>query len=343
MDRATEPLSRAAAGQTLLVLVLCLTWIAPSAGGQAQTPENIPTIEVSPSLLWDLPLGSEAQDNLKRAIRERRYEQAESTLLEQTRQNPKSPELFKLLGSVLFLDGQYLNSAIALKKSEALSPLDNPSRFMLAMAYVALGRDDWARPELERLATSEERNAQYYYWLSRLDYNDMDFNSSLTNARLALSVNPNFAKAYESLGLTYEAIGRLEEAIQAYKSAVQLGSNDRYATAWPAFELGALLIKLGRLGDASAYLQESLEQAPQFPKAHFQMGLLLEKMGKFDQAIAELTKAATLDPSYPEPHYVLGRVYRLKGEGKASAQAFQDFEELSQQQKSKVRLRKRSR
>jgi len=156
-------------------------------------------------------------------------------------------------------------------------------------------------------------------------------------------VDPAFARAYESLGLAYEAQGRLEEAIQAYKSAAQLGSNDGPASAWPAFELGALLIKLGRLSEASTYLRQSLERAPQFPKAHFQMGLLFEKQGNLDQAIAELTTAATLDPSYPEPHYALGRVYRVKGEEKASSQAFEDFEKLSLQQKSEARLRKRSR
>jgi len=343
MGRGREAVLMGSPARAALVLILCIPGFAPWATGRQYSSNDVSMIEVPPSLLRDLPLGAEAQDNLKHAIQERRYRQAETLLLEQSQQNPKSPALFKLLGAVLFLDGQYLNSAIAFKKSNALLPLDHPSRFTLAMAYVALGRNDWARKELEVLAASDERNAQYYYWLARLDYNDMDFTSSLANAKLALNVDPNFARAYESLGLTNEALGKSEEAIEAYQSAVRLSTNSRPPSPWPAMELGALLIKLGRLGEASSYLRQSVERDPQFPKAHFQMGLLLEKQGKLDEAIRELNQTAALEPSYPEPHYILGRVYREKGEEKAAAQAFRDFEELSRRQKSKEKLRQRSR
>ena len=56
------------------------------------------------------------------------------------------PELLRLLGGVFFLRGNSLGAAIAFKKAEALAPLDERSRFTLAMAYVVLGRRDWARP-----------------------------------------------------------------------------------------------------------------------------------------------------------------------------------------------------
>ena len=46
----------------------------------------------------------------------------------------------------------YSGGSEALKKAEALAPLDSQERFQLALAYIAMKRGDWARPELERLA-----------------------------------------------------------------------------------------------------------------------------------------------------------------------------------------------
>jgi len=80
------------------------------------------------------------------ALRAGDYEQAETLLLEAADANPKSPEVLRVLGGVFFLRGRPLNAAVALKKAEALAPLDERSRFTLVMAYVALGHRDWARP-----------------------------------------------------------------------------------------------------------------------------------------------------------------------------------------------------
>jgi Flp pilus assembly protein TadD len=74
------------------------------------------------------------------------YEQAQAMLVEEATRNPRSPELLRLLGGVFFVRREFLGSAIAFKKAEALAPLDERSRFTLAMSYVVLGRRDWARP-----------------------------------------------------------------------------------------------------------------------------------------------------------------------------------------------------
>lgn len=71
---------------------------------------------------------------MQEAVRTRDYSRAEIILAGEIEKNPKSPELLKVLGSIFFLDGKYLNTAIALKKAEAISPLDNLSRFTLALA-----------------------------------------------------------------------------------------------------------------------------------------------------------------------------------------------------------------
>ena len=118
-------------------------------------------------------MGPSLRASLREALGARDYTRAETLLVDEINRNPKSPQLLTLLGGIFFLDGKYLNTAVAMKRAEALAPLDDQSRFTLAMAYITLNHRDWARPELEKLARNDPRNALYPYWLSRLDYDAM--------------------------------------------------------------------------------------------------------------------------------------------------------------------------
>lgn len=311
---------------TLLLLAAPI----PRAGQELQL-QDAPSTAPSPSALQNAPLNPERRASLEAAIKARDYVRAETLLLEEVERNPKSATLLTILGGIFFMDGKYLNTAVAMKKAEALAPLDDRNRFTLAMAYIILNHRDWARPELEKLARSDPRNALYPYWLSRLDYDAMQFTAAVANARKALSLDPNFMKGYDNLGLCYEALGKYDEAIQTYQEAIRLNRQKPVMSPWPPLNLGALLVKLGRWEEAETYLRESLRYDPKFPQAHYQLGLLLEKQKKDAEAIRELQQAATLNPSYPEPHYILGRIYRRNGDAKNAEQAWSTFQKLKRE------------
>jgi len=239
--------------------------------------------------------------------------------------------LLKFAASVFFLDGEYLNTAIALKKAEALAPLDNPSRFTLALAYIILNHRDWARPELETLVKSDPRNALYPYWLGRIDYDAMQFTSAVANFQKALALDPAYMKTYDNLGLCYEALGQYDEAIKTYEQAIRLNREKAQPSPWPPVNLGTLLVKLGRLEEAESALLESLRYDPRFPQARYQMGLLLEKQKKDNEAVAQLKLAAEFKPNYAEPHYVLGRIYKRQGDIKNAELAWATFQKLKRE------------
>jgi tetratricopeptide (TPR) repeat protein len=218
-----------------------------------------------------------------------------------------------------------------MKKAEAISPLPDQNRFILALSYIILDHRDWARPELEKLARSDPRDARYPYWLGRIDYDAMKFKAAASHLRTALELDPTFMKAYDNLGLTDEGLGQYDDAINIYQQAINLNRQQEHRSPWPPLNLGALLVKLGRLQEAEACLQESLRYDPQFPKAHWQMGLLLEKEKKYEGAIHELNLAAQFDHADPEPHYALGGLYQRLGD-KAKAEAeWKTFEKLKKE------------
>lgn len=316
-----------------------LCWLGSvSLQGQQPKLQDVPATGVMPperpaaNALESTPLDPAVRASVREALAKRDYTRAEALLLGEIERNPKSPQLLTLVGGIFFQDGKYLNTAIAMKKAEALAPLDDSNRFTLAMAYIELNHRDWARPELEKLAQSNPQNPLYPYWLSRLDYDAMQFNAAVARLRKALELNPAFVRAYDNLGLCYEALGKYDEAIQAYQDALRLNREKTQNSPWPAMNLGALLVKLGKLSDAETYLREALRLNPKFPQARYQLGLLLEKQKKDDEALEELQQAAALNPAYPEPHYLMGKIYRSRGDAKRSDEEWATFQKLKKEQ-----------
>ena len=310
------------------LLVLWRPW--PGYGQQVRLEDASPG-EPTPDVYKQLPISEAERTTLREAIKARNYARAEDLLAGEISRQPKSPELLSMVGGVFFLDGKYLNCAVAMKKAEALAPLGSRERFTLAMSYIILNHRDWARPELEKLAGADSRSPLYPYWLGRIDYDAMHFTAAEARFQKALNLDPKFMKAYDNLGLTYEALAQYDDAVRVYRQAILMNRSEPTPSPWPPLNLGTLLVKLGRLPEAELYLEESLKYDSRFPKAHFQMGVLLEKEKKDDQACKELLEAVQNDPSYPEPHYLLGRIYTRQGNKQKADIEWQIFQKLKQE------------
>jgi tetratricopeptide (TPR) repeat protein len=313
----------------LAVALISTVWARSQDQGQPSS------IEDSMTRLGSLPLDAGKQSQLQSAIQEHNYSEAESLLAAEAKRDPKSQPLLLLLANLLFLDGKQLNAVLVLKKAELLAPLDERSRFLLALSYIALGEKNLAIPELEQLASANPTKAVYPYWLSRLMYRKMDLERAVVYAQKAVRLDPGFAKGYDQLGLCYAGLNQNEAAIRAYKDSIRLSNEQSMHWPWPSMNLGTLYLRLDRLDEAEAALRSSIAVEPQFPVAHFRLGQVLEKKGNLAAASQELTEAARLDPTYPEPHYVLARIARLQRDEKLAEQELQLFKDLRATDKQK--------
>jgi tetratricopeptide (TPR) repeat protein len=298
-------------------LAACLSLgAATAARAYAQEPPRadpaVPRVDVRD--LDAVRMEGDRRARIDEALRSGAYDRAQALLLEAVELNPRSPELLRLVGGVLFVTGQYLDSAIALKKAEALAPLDDRSRFTLAMSYVVMRQRRWARPELETLAAADPRNPLYPYWIARLDYDEEHYADAVEGFRRAVALDPSYLKAHDNLGLALDALGRYDEAMRSFREALRLNRERSVHSPWPALNLGILLTRLDRFEEAEPLFRESAGEDPRFAAAHYQLGLLLEKKGRAADSIAELTEAARLDPRYADPLYALARLYRRRGE-----------------------------
>jgi tetratricopeptide (TPR) repeat protein len=239
------------------------------------------------------------------------------------------------IANVFMMDRKPLNAAIAIKKAEALAPLAGDERLQLALAYVAMKRSDWARPELERLAAAEPDNVTSRYWLARLDYDAGLYPSAVERLRVIVAQAPTFARAHDNLGLCYEALNQPDEAIPHYREAVRLNRLERNAASpWPALNLGILLRTRGELEEAESLFHEALKHDPHFARAYYQLGVLLEQRGRMEDAVKALRRATAADAALTEPYYALARIYRRLGQTTQADTALATFKRLRDAQQA---------
>ena len=314
----------------LPLLVACLSTERVVAQTHSPHPEAHTEIDRSgphPSAAAAGDLTPTQSSQLASSLAAHDYTAAETLLLAEINRDPSSPHaarLLALIGHVYFLNADYLNAAIAWKKSEKIAPLDPSAEFSLAMVYIRLHHPEWARPLLDRLNRNHPDDALYPYWLGRLDYDAQHFDSAIAHFTRAIALRPDMARAYDNLGLCYFSQNKNPLAIENYRKAIDLDPT----SAWPHLNLAIALHFLNHLDDAKAELQEALRLDPNLAQAHYELGLVLEAQQHFDPAITALSDAASLDPNYPEPHVALARIYRRQGRKDLAQQQVQLFQQL---------------
>ncbi len=182
-----------------------------------------------------------------------------------------------LLGNIYFLDTDYSQAIIAWIKADSIEPLDDRTRFQLATTEIHLSHADWARKQLEILATTDPSAALYPYWLARLDYDAQQYSAAIARLAHVVQLDPKMSRAYDLLGLCYDYLGNWDKAIEQYSKAVSFNRELPHPSAWPPLDFGITLMNAGHPDDAEAMLQEAIRYDPASSKAHYQLGLVLEQ------------------------------------------------------------------
>jgi tetratricopeptide (TPR) repeat protein len=295
-----------------------LALLVPSIEAQS-TNETPPPAAASPS---SLDLAPEKVSHLKTAVAAHEYVAAEKVLINEIEPDPHSPRAARLLaylGSIYFLNHDYLNAAVAWKKSDAITPLGPDLQFSLAMAYIKISHPEWARTVIVSLSTKDTRNALYPYWLGRLDYDAHHYDEAIRHLQQAITLDPAMARAYDNLGLCYFYRNENALALDNFNRAIALEHTAEHPSAWPYLNRAVTHQFMGHTQEAEADLGEALRLDPQLAEAHYRLGNLLQERGQLDAAVQEQSEAARLDEKYAEPHAALAHIYNQLGR-KAAAQ-----------------------
>jgi tetratricopeptide (TPR) repeat protein len=294
-----------------LALLLSNAWVPLTL---AQSASEAPAPAAAPPS--SLHLTPEKVSHLKTALAAHDYVDAEKLLINEIAPDPRSrraASLLAYLGSVYFLNHDYLNAAVAWKKSDVITPLDAGLQFSLAMAYVKIAHPDWARPVLESLSAHDAKNPLYPYWLGRLEYDAHRYPEAIHRFKQAITLDPTMGRAYDNLGLCYFYQNQTDLAVKNFNRAIELDRQFLRPSPWPYLNLAVAQQFMGHAQEAETNLREALRLDPQLAPAHYHLGNVLQQQGQLDAAVQEQLAAARIDDKYAEPHVALAHLYKQQG------------------------------
>ncbi|MEW6365483.1 MAG: tetratricopeptide repeat protein [Acidobacteriota bacterium] len=190
---------------------------------------------------------------------------------------PEDADGWNALGLAHFMGKQYKEALFAFQKALEVKPTFTDVHNNLGNVYNDMGLYDKAKAEynkvLEDLTYPKPEAA--YFNLATIAAVEEKYDVALNYCRLALSMNPRFARVYNLIGLINEKKGDLREAVANYRVGLTVGPEQlelnynlavvlfktkQYAESRPLFE------KVVQLYPATDQGKRSLEYLQMFAK-----------------------------------------------------------------------------
>jgi adenylate cyclase len=115
-----------------------------------------------------------------------------------------------------------------------------------------------------------------------------------TETERAITLDPNYADSYRTLGDILSFAGRPEEAIELCEKTIRL--NPRHP-AWYPNSLGFAYLLTGQCEQAIAALKRAPNLNPNFPPIHLNLAIAYSESGREEEARAEVAEFLRLVPN----------------------------------------------
>jgi tetratricopeptide (TPR) repeat protein len=131
-----------------------------------------------------------------------------------------------------------------------------------------------------------------------------DDNGSAQYFQKAIELYPQYAEAYQLLGVVHLEIGNFAEAEPELQKATEI--EPHMSTA--QFALGICRNLMAKYAEAEAALVRGLELDPESPEGHYELAKTYWALGHWQDAAPHAQKAVTLKPDAGPPHVLLGDI-----------------------------------
>jgi tetratricopeptide (TPR) repeat protein len=134
--------------------------------------------------------------------------------------------------------------------------------------------------------------------------------AAIASAELDVRLEPKRAAAHNALATRYLRVGRVADAQAQLEEAVRLDSRDAEAQS----NLGTVLQAQGRLNEGLQHLRTAVQLKQTDDSVRFNLGAGLLAAGQADAAVREFTAATTLNPENADAHFNLGVILGPRGQ-----------------------------
>jgi tetratricopeptide (TPR) repeat protein len=159
---------------------------------------------------------------------------------------------------------------------------------------------------------------------------------ALKELHQAVALDPDRAESRFQFGLAQWKLGRLPEAGASFEKTLQLKPDHPLA----AYYLGRIALQNGDTTRAVAHLKQVIEfgRGKAVQDEYFQLGKTLLGLGKFEEAIPVLESGIQLQPRDHRLYAQLGRAYRSAGRRQDAERSLAKSNELRDYQREATRL-----
>lgn len=204
-------------------------------------------------------------------------------------------ETWSRSGDLSFING-HVNITVAKRLVDRVGTFDSDAQIRVEFGALPVGRGQALKLVSEATIVAMFMNNRAAEFLVR-----GEFDNAYAHARAAVRQDPQFAAAYNTLGVIYQRRGLAAAAERAYREALVLDAEHRSAL----MNLAKLLERQGRAPEAAQFMARlaQLERHPPFE--HFDRGVAAAKAGDFRTARDEIRLEMKRDPDYHEFHFWL--------------------------------------
>ena len=193
------------------------------------------------------------------------------------------------------------------KQPQAVNPSKVDQEALIALFNQ--GQFTQAVAQAEAMAQSFPKSFFVWNLLAAAQASLGETEKALEGFRKTIELNPNYADGHSNLGAMLVRQGKLAEAAASFKRTLQIKPD--YAEAYN--NLGNILKGQGKLDEALESYKRALEIKPNYPVAYNNLGNALKDQGKLDEAVASCKRALEIKPDFAEAYINLGNALKEQG------------------------------
>jgi Flp pilus assembly protein TadD len=214
------------------------------------------------------------------ALKSGELETAERIFAEAARRGVKHPLVYHNLGVIAQQKADHQLAATRFREALALQPEYGPSRLLLGVSLLALGRNSDSVRELKHAVTLMPEQPQAHFQLARAYEASGDWLSAVEQLQRLVELAPRepeysyrLARAWTRLsGWSYQQIQQVSPKSARLQQALgqEYTIQEKYDLALNAYHRAAAL-------------------DPKLPEVHLALAVILLEIKKFDEALSEIT------------------------------------------------------
>ena len=152
-------------------------------------------------------------------------------------------------------------------------------------------------------------------------YNEM----AIKYFKQAIKIRPDYAEAFNRLGMVYTKIDKPEDALECYEKATEIEPS----LAEAHYNLGYVFEKQGNRSAAKVSFDRALDINPNHAEAINSLGFFLRESGDFDASIEKYKQAIKIKPDFAEAYGNMGIAHKEKGELNLAIKSFKKALEIN--------------